>query len=528
MIKNSFNITVNCSDNLIRPSMRESEILENFERQLKYSVDLEDYWEVGIKDISLMKSWFLLPVDQMVELVYYDRMNQGLYSIISSNECKVKKGNYSFENLTQIINEKIDNYFEMKDDKYLIKQKPDIEITYIPQVYFFKDKNRIFQKPGIIKESEEFLVRFQHYLSNLIGFQSDHLHNKILSLYNKYHEIEKTTQLPKLDITSDKRVIFSLNPIDQNIIKTIYIYSDLVKPTDFNDNFEHFLQFINIPHDSEFGQQLFYHFENPNYYRLNKNTFSKISFNLIDNVRLNKKLSLIPFLQGDLIITLHFRKMIDSMPKIIELEPLNISENDTNLNKFEEHPLQILINNKTPIQTPLTVKTNVIKSSTSENVSQTPITENVTEPKVDNIPVNVKNKSSAEQIKLNVKKPELNKNIPENPVSQNKSSNEQIKVNVKKPEQVKNMAENPVFQNKSSVEQIRVNAKKPEPIVEKKIENINEPEAKTLDPNQTKIDQDDTDDEEGHVFTDRGSERKTNELKILIKGYMYEEIYNEN
>ncbi len=356
-----------------------------------------------------MKSWFLLPVDQKLELIHYDRLNRGLYSIISSDECIVKKGNYSFENLTQIINEKIDNYFEKKDDKYLIKQKPDIEITNIPQIYYIKDKNRIFQKPGIINESEEFFIRFQPYLSNLIGFQSDHLHDKILKLYNRYNEIEKTSQLPKIDL--DRRVHFSINPIDENIIKTIYIFSDLVKPTDFNNNYEQFLQFINIPYDSKFGQQLFYHFENPNYYRLNSNTFSKIKFNLIDNIRLNEKLSLVPILQGDLIITLHFRKMIDAMTKIIELEPLNNSEDETNSNKPEEHPLQVLMNNKSPIQSSSIVKTNVIKTPTSENVSKTDfghtsITENKTI--VENIPVKIKN-------------------IPENPVLPNRSSVEQIK-----------------------------------------------------------------------------------------------------
>ena len=538
MIKNSFNITVNISDNLIR----EPEILENFEKKLKYAVDLEDYWEVGIKDISMMKSWFLLPVDQKVELVYYDRMKRGFYSIISSNECTVKKGNYSFENLSQVINEKIENYFEKKDDKYLIKQKPNIEISYIPKIYFYENKNRMFQKPGVINESEEFFVRFEPYLSNLIGFQFHQLYEKISRLYNEYNEIEKTNKLPKIDITSDRKLMFSLNPIDRNIIKTIYIFSDLVKPTDFNDNYEHFLQFINIPYDSKFGQQLFFHFENPNYYRLNKNEFSKISFNLIDNIRLNNKLSLITFLEGDLIITLHFRKIIDAIPKIIELEPLNISEDETNLNNPEEHPLQILINNKSPIQVPSIVKTNVIKNSISGNVSKTSITQN--EPIVENISVKNKNipespvsqnKSNVEQIKITVKKPQPVEKIPENQIFQHKTSVAQVEANVKEPEPVKKFSENPVLKNKSSVQQIEVNGKKPEPLVDEKIENINEPKAKTLNPNETKIDQDkldvkedDTDDEEGHIFTDRGSERKTNELKISIKGYMYEEIYNEN
>ena len=475
MNKNSFNITINCSDNLIKPGLRDSEILENFERELKYTVNLEDYWEVGIKDISLMKSWFLLPVDQKVELIYYDKSNRGLYSLITSDECKVKKGNYTFENLTQIINEKIDDYFEKKDDKYIIKQKPDIDITYKPQIYYFKNKNRIFQKPGIINQSEEFFVRFQPYLSNLIGFQSDHLHDKILKLYNKYYEIERSSELPKIDLTSEKRIIFSINPIDENIIKTIYIFSDLVKHTNFNDKYEQFLQFINIPYDSKFGQQLFYHFENPNYYQLKSNSFSKISFNLFDNIRLNKKLNLVPILQGDLIITLHFRKILNAMPKIIDLEPLNVSEDDINLNKPEIHPLQLLIN-KTP-------------NPINENENKTDIRQTSTaKPIVKNIPVKV--------------------NTPENPVMQNKPNVEQTKVNI------------PVDtdqQNKSNIEQ---NLKKSEPNDQSKSESSI--------PNETKVEQDkfEEDKDEDHVFSSRGSERKTNELKVLIKGYLYDEIYN--
>ena len=225
-------------------------------------------------------------------------------------------------------------------------------------------------------------------------------------------------------------------------------------------------------------------------------------------------MSLVPILQGDLIITLHFRKMIDAMTKIIELEPINNSEDETNLNKPEEHPLQVFINNKTPIQSPLIVKTNVIKSSTSENVNQTSITENNIKPIVENIPIKVKN-------------------IPENPVFQNRSSVEQIKVNGRKPDSVENIPENPILENKSNVEQIKVNGKKPESIVKKNNVNIDDPNAKTLSPNGMKIEQDkvddkedETDEDEGHAFTNRWAERKTNELKILIKGYMYEEIYN--
>lgn len=340
MPENSFNITLNCTTNVKDPSLSIPEILEDFEKELSHNLDLENDWEVGIKEISLMRSWYLLPIEQKIELIHYDRNQPGLYSIISSDEAIIGKHDYTIRELIDLINEKIRNYFTISRDKsqgVKLKQNKDLEITNIPKLYYYEDKkNRIFMNPGIINENEKFFVRFEPYLSNLLGFQADYLHDKIISLFKSYERIEKTEKLTKIE-PNDSLVSFSLNPLDKNIIKTLYIFMDLVESSYFNNNLQQFIQFVNIPHDTKFGDQIFHHYENPSYYKLKKKSFKNINIHMFDNVRFNHKFSLIPYLCGDLIITFNFRKV----PHYIE--SLNQGEND-NYKKPVEIPPQSIIN----------------------------------------------------------------------------------------------------------------------------------------------------------------------------------------
>ena len=84
---------------------------------------------------------------------------------------------------------------------------------------------------------------------------------------------------------------------------TLFLYSDLVKPSLVGDKYAQILGTISVPNDAKFGDQCVISYTNPIHFPLHVKSFQNISLELRDDAGV-----LIPFQFGRTIVTLHFKR----------------------------------------------------------------------------------------------------------------------------------------------------------------------------------------------------------------------------
>lgn len=84
----------------------------------------------------------------------------------------------------------------------------------------------------------------------------------------------------------------------------LFIYTDIIRSIHVGDTMSNLLRMVEIPNHCEFGDQISFRYEKPEYKRLASNQISSIQVYIKDDSGAD-----VPFEFGRTIVTLHFRKI---------------------------------------------------------------------------------------------------------------------------------------------------------------------------------------------------------------------------
>lgn len=319
---------------------------ENYVTNLPQSFNLENEWEVGLKEITFPKSWSNVPFNQKIDIIFYDRNKSIFFNVLSLDEVFLEAGNYEIDEMIDEINKNIEKYIhshggddDNNNELKNLKGFPDKLVTKVPLIKYNKIKNAIEQIPGVINEREHFFVRFDKLLGNILGFDYGEMNLYFIDKYSAYNNLQMKTSLAPLPKIQDTSVIESFKTFNMNDgIRHLFITSNICKESIYGQVLKNILKIVEIPDTYKYGNQYSAIYDCPHYVPLKSNTFDKVDIKIYDY--LNFKASdtetenLLPFDFGLLIITLHLRKKIN----LLALEPINREETDDR-NIPERHPL---------------------------------------------------------------------------------------------------------------------------------------------------------------------------------------------
>ncbi len=271
--------------------------ISNYKTKLASRLYLPDQWEVGLVEISYTYSWYNLSTRQKLVLLYSDNgeekfLDEGIY---------VEPGRYEeIKDLMEVINNKLSLFsMEWKNDT----KKPSLE---------YDSRNLLISlNNGVNKKNVVVLVVFTEELCDILGFKKrvmDTWYNVIVQDYNaeyweKFNEGIKDYQYgePKFEqIYGIARYPYELS----GGTHSLYVYSDIVKPSFVGDSYSQLLRLIEIPPTAKFGEQILISYPNTYYIPLIMKEFDTIEIDLKDDIGEN-----IQFQFGRTIIVLHFRKV---------------------------------------------------------------------------------------------------------------------------------------------------------------------------------------------------------------------------
>ena len=328
MEPNSHFITINCG------SLQRH---DRFEVDLGKEFKFQDYWEIGLKEISFQKTWFTLPIDQLVQIVIYDPLTPQMYSVVQSSDSIIKRGDYEIRDLVNKVNRMIDIFIVKTDERDTIKGFPEKLVTFKPQLYLDENHQRVFMLPGIIDKKFLFFFKFETYLTEILGFPEQKSKEKFETLYKDYKD--KQDRILPLEILEKPNMSMSFRTYDKDVIKFFMITADICDYTVFNNHRYPILRMVDIPVNTKFSGQITKTYENPVYFPLGKNAFNKIKFNIYDNLKIiERKANVQPYLLGEMYMILHLRKSNARLLRPI-LEPLPEGVEDNSYNAPEDHPL---------------------------------------------------------------------------------------------------------------------------------------------------------------------------------------------
>jgi len=254
---------------------------------LKNSFELSGNWEVGIKEISY-KNPELIPIDQNIYLVYFDKTDPDKYKEQTSDILIIPQGNYNIDSLVDLINDKITKI----DISKLIKIETDQQGIRPPKLNI--EGKDVYMDAGHYNGNGNLYLRFDNLLADRIGFPEVDLMKFIKAKYNSY-PIEEP--VPNESLVES----FSLKPYNLNVPKYIIIDSNINKNSYIGENVTPLLGVVGISPAIRLGTQINKYYEHPIYYPMKSFNTDNIILEAVDNY--GKKFNF-----QDFYITLHLRK----------------------------------------------------------------------------------------------------------------------------------------------------------------------------------------------------------------------------
>lgn len=275
-------------------SFFEQNTIANFKSKLSSNMSFPDDWEVGIVFISYNLSWYNLSTQQKITLSYFD---EGIEKIIDE-EIYVNPGKYdTIELLIKELNTQMSKFDEF------------IKFDVYPTLYV-NDLTRILElKNGISSESEKLIfVTFTEEICLMLGFDKvkmEEIKNKKMTDYQNSFLHSDLADFQLIKPSEKEKWFDGDHPYDiSGGHYSLFVYSDIVKPTHVGDSFTQFLGMVEIPNDIAFGKQIVIKYSNPIYVPLLLNEFDTIEIDIK-----NDSGETIPFKFGRVHIILHFRKV---------------------------------------------------------------------------------------------------------------------------------------------------------------------------------------------------------------------------
>jgi len=289
--------------------------LENFTNTLPEILKLKGTWSVAVTTLSYTKSWYTVQTDQQIDLLYYDidapdatRVSRVATAIIPANT-------YNNEELVIKVNDAINEHFENQRIFKATKER----VTDLPIVTFNR-RYGFMIRPGIIENCEFLFIKPSPALAYRLGYNSEEIladaGNEFLK-YKALQDAQPDVPLPFLERPKAQWTQDFVKFFDQ--VSHFYVYSDICYPTIVGEVKRPLLKVVEVPRDSEFGDQITLHYDNPEYVPVLKNEIYKIG------VRIKRELYPIKDLEryeddlefnfGKVLITLHFKKISPQEPK---------------------------------------------------------------------------------------------------------------------------------------------------------------------------------------------------------------------
>ena len=249
-----------------------------FDTQLLKTYELDDFWYVGLAEISYTKSWFNLKKDASVMLVDEKQ-------VMYPSQKVLKAGYYKNESdLAFQINEIIKNIHG--------------DIAVKPAIDFDIYSRRTLVSNGYTTAELPLYPWLSDELSEMLGV--------------KFQGPEETS-------TIDEHGVVRLNTIKAGLtsfrsydicagIHSLYVYCDIIEPSFVGDTFSNVIRSVNINQEDSFGKDCESIFNPIQYQKLSRSRFHRISIGLYDDAG-----ELIPFKFGRTKVVLHFLRNGEGM-----------------------------------------------------------------------------------------------------------------------------------------------------------------------------------------------------------------------
>ena len=231
--------------------------LTNFTTRLPNSINLTGDWEVGLVEIQYPHNWYNVPSKK--------RYRSFTLRTKASNDPDGPEGEYQFW-ITE-------GYY---DNIHLLLAEINREGT--KAMLSSKNKLKLFYNP----------------VNRKIGLESDHPCRLIVAPH-----MRKLLGMEEASLT--KNHWQGTQVVDMDAVDSLYIYCDVVEPRVVGDSHVPLLRIV--PVEGRHGELVTRIYENIHYVRLQQKNFQTIEVNISDRAG-NK----VPFEQGTLSVTLHFRQ----------------------------------------------------------------------------------------------------------------------------------------------------------------------------------------------------------------------------
>jgi hypothetical protein len=145
-------------------------------------------------------------------------------------------------------------------------------------------------------------LSFTPELCYILGIKDKKLNSKIKATLKK---CKANTENKNESPLFDDLYYYADYPIDlSGGYHSLYVYSDIVKPSLVGNSFTHLLKLVAIPNNIKYGQQVLINYPNPFYVPVLIKEFDTIQIMIRDGMG-----NTMPFKFGRSILVLHFRKI---------------------------------------------------------------------------------------------------------------------------------------------------------------------------------------------------------------------------
>jgi hypothetical protein len=274
----------------------EQNTIANFKTKLSSSLNFSGDWECGLTSISYTNSWYNLVTAQKITLSIFD---EGYEKVVDKDQY-VDSGRYdTIDELLTVINEIVQELLKdlTYDKRADIKVEEYTRLVVIKQAY---NGNKIL------------FLNFPEELCYVLGFDKKDMDKTKETAMAKYQNDMNYPDLEDYQLkpmTNQEKYYVALHPYDlSGGYHSLYVYSNIVKPSHIGNSFTQFLGLVEIPNNVKFGEQVVIKYQNPIYVPLILKEFDTIEIDIKSEFGES-----VPFEFGRSIITLHFRKVYKNM-----------------------------------------------------------------------------------------------------------------------------------------------------------------------------------------------------------------------
>lgn len=291
-MKNNFYITL--PSNVGHTFKKNS--IANYTTKLASRLELHGEWEVGLVEMSYTVSWYNFPEIQDIEVKYWKNGPKSF-----SKTIKFPKGRY----------DKIDDILRALNS-LMLEIRGEIKHVEVPSFVVNSKNRKVSIKCGYDNSNRMIFPILSTELCTMLGIDRSKM---IESFGTKLLEYD----LQLNTIAEDQRPIYKPpKPSDDDRYfdgifpyeiaagyHSLFVYSDIVKPSFVGDSYTQLLRLVQIPTDCKFGEQVLITYPNTYYVPLMTHDFETIEIHIKDDTGES-----IPFEFGRSIVVLHFRRRL--------------------------------------------------------------------------------------------------------------------------------------------------------------------------------------------------------------------------